>query len=280
MRELKLWLLIAIGVALAVGVATDLIPYLGNQPPEPPSARILILDNSLNRPVYRPVRQWKRYLDGVLVDSVHMPSAKHAPSLDGYTHVIITGSTASLVEPPEWVNAEVAVVQEAAERGLAILGSCFGHQMLVYALSGPEYVARAASAEVGWVAVEMSEDDPLFEDLPNPWHAFAWHYDEVVEPPLPWTVLGSTSTCDVHVIRYGDAPIWGLQSHPESTPCDAKTMLLLQKVFREWDSEAISAALCQTPHDDKIIDVLVARFLAAGVPGSALRGNGLEEVPN
>jgi len=280
MRELKLWLLIAIGVGLAMGVAADLISYLRCQPLEPPSTRVLILDNSLNRPIYRPVRQWKAYLDGVPTDAVHMPSGEQVPSLDNYTHVVITGSTASLVEPPEWADAQVAVVQEAAERGLAILGSCFGHQMLVYALSGPEYVARAASPEVGWVAVEMSEDDPLFASLPNPWHAFAWHYDEVVDPPPPWRVLGSTSTCDVHVIRYGDDPIWGLQSHPESTPCDAKTLVLLQKGFRDWDSEEISGALCQTPQDDEIIDVLVEGFLAAGPSRFVLRGNSREQGLN
>ena len=264
MRDVKLWLLIAIGVGLAVGVATNLSPYLECRPPEPPSTRVLILDNSLNRTIYRPVRQWKRHLDGVPVDSVHMPSEEQVASLDDYTHIIITGSTASLVEPPEWAEAEAELVREAERRGLAMLGSCFGHQMLVYALSGSEHVARAESAEVGWVAVEMNGDDPLFADFPNPWHAFAWHYDEVVGPPDPWRVLGSTSICGIAVIRYGDAPIWGLQLHPESTPCDSKTLLLLQKVFRDWDSKEINAALCQTPQDDQIIGILVERFLSAG----------------
>jgi len=265
-REVKLWLLIAIGFGLAVGIAADLIPHLGGQPPEPSPIRVLILDNSLNRPIYQPVRQWKGLLKGVPSDAVHMPSEVPVPSLDDYTHVIISGSTASLVEPPTWVDAEVALARGAAKRGLAILGSCFGHQILVYALSGPEHVARAASPEVGWVAVEMSGEDPLFADLPNPWHAFAWHYDEVVDPPLPWRVLGSTSLCEVHVIRHGNDPIWGLQSHPETKPCAAKSLLLLQKVFRDWGSEEISAALCRSPHDDEIIGVIVERFLAAGQP--------------
>jgi len=264
MRESKLWLLIAMGIGLVVGVATNLAPYLEHRPPEPPVAAVLILDNSLNRPIYRPVQQWKRHLDGVPTDAVHMPSAEELPSLDGYTHVIITGSTASLVTPPAWADVEAELVREAAERKLAILGSCFGHQMLVYALSGPEYVARAASPEVGWVAVEMSAEDPLFAGLPSPWHAFAWHYDEVVDPPPPWKVLGSTPACDVHAIRYGDAPIWGLQSHPEATPCDAKTLLLLQRLFRDGNSIELCVALCQKPRDDKIIGVLVERFLAAG----------------
>jgi GMP synthase-like glutamine amidotransferase len=265
-RELRLWLLIAIGVGLAVGVATNVIPYLQCEPPEASPIRVLILDNSLNRPFYQPVQQWKRYLNGVPVDAVHMPSGQQVSSLDDYTHVIITGSTASLVDPPppDWAKEEAELVKQAADRGLAILGSCFGHQMLAFALSGPEHIRRAALPEVGWVAVEMSEDDPLFADLPNPWHAFAWHYDEVVDPPSPaWKVLGSTSICDVAVIRYGDAPIWGLQLHPETTPCDAKSLLLLQRLFRDWKSKEIAAALRQKPQDDKIIGVIVERFLAA-----------------
>jgi GMP synthase-like glutamine amidotransferase len=266
MREFKLWLLIAIGLGVAVGAGVDLIEHLECQPQEPSPVRVLILDNSLNRPIYQPGCQWKGLLKGVPADAVHMPSAEPVPSLDGYTHVIISGSTASLVDPPAWAQAEAALVQEAAHRGLAILGSCFGHQMLVYALSGPGHVQRAASPEVGWVAIEMSQEDPLFAGLPAPWHAFAWHEDEVVDPPPPWKVLGSSSTCGVHVIRHGNDPIWGLQSHPETTPCEAKSLLLLQKVFRDWDSEEIDAALRQTPQDDKIIGVILERFLAAGRP--------------
>jgi len=264
MRELKLLLLIAIGFGLVAGITADLVPYLGCQPPNP--VRILILDNSLNRPVYQPVRQWTRYVGGAPVESVHMPSGEPVPPLDAYTHMIITGSSASLVETPEWADVEAKLVRQAAERGLAILGSCFGHQMLAYALSGPQHVVCATAAEVGWVTVEVSELDPLFEGLPDAWHAFAWHYDEVVDLPPPWRVLGATSQCGVHVIRYGDAPIWGLQSHPETTPCEAKTLLLLQKLLWAWDSEEINAALCQTPQDDNIISTLVSNFLSLGLP--------------
>ena len=264
MRELKLYLLIAISLGLVAGIASDVIPYLQCGTPEPPSARVLIVDNSLNRPIYQPACQWRPLLGEVPADVVHIPSGEPIPPLGGYTHVIISGSTASLVDPPDWVATEVALVEEARDRGLAILGSCFGHQMLVYALSGPEFVQRAASPEVGWIAVEMSGEDPLFADLPNPWHAFAWHYDEVVSPPEPWRVLGSSSICGVHVIRYGDAPIWGLQSHPETKPCTAKSLLLLDKLFFDWDSEEICAALRQKPRDDEIIRVLMERFLAAG----------------
>jgi len=68
------------------------------------------------------------------------------------------------------------------------------------------------------------------------------------------------------VIRHGDGPILGLQSHPETKPSAAQSLLFLQKVFRDWGSEEISAAFRQTPRDDEIIGVVVGKFLATGRP--------------
>jgi len=263
-RELKLLLIAAIGIGLVVGVISNVSPYLSCAPPSTPVTRVLIVDNSLSRPIYSPARHWEPHLGEVHADVVHIPGDEPIPSLADYTHVIISGSTASFLDPPDWVSAEVQLVREAADLGLALLGSCFGHQMLAYALSGSEYVRRAESPEVGWIAVEVTTEDELFEGLPNPWHAFAWHYDEVVNPPEPWRVIGSSSSTAVHVMRYGDAPIWGLQSHPETRPGSAKLLLLLTKVFRDWRSAEIHAALQQDPEDDRIIAIVMERFLKAG----------------
>lgn len=264
MEKLKLWLIAAIGIGLVFGAVADISSYLGREPYAGPAARVLIVDNSLNRPIYMPQRQWRPHLGDVPSDVVHIPGGDPIPPLDTYTHVIISGSTASLVEPPDWVEREVSLVRQAVDAGLAVLGSCFGHQMLVFALSGSEFVARAATPEVGWIAVEMTAEDPLFVDLPNPWHAFAWHYDEVVSPPAPWRALGSSAAASVHVVRYGDAPVWGLQAHPETKPCTAKLLLFLDKLFFDWDSEEITTALRQRPRDDRIIGTLIERFLQAG----------------
>lgn len=261
MRDTRLLLLVAIGIGLAIGAVSDVASTIECGPAGPPSARVLIVDNSLNRPIYAPEREWKRFLGDAPFDVVHIPGGDEIPPVNDYTHIIISGSTASLVDPPEWVAVEVEFVTQAADQGLAILGSCFGHQMLVYALSGSEYVQRAATPEVGWIEVEMTTGDWLFADAPNPWHAFAWHYDEVVDPPAPWRVLGRSSTCAVHVIRYGDAPIWGLQSHPETKPFTAKLLLLLDKLAFDWSSKEICAALFQKPQDDRIIGSVMERFL-------------------
>ena len=263
MREPRVLLLFAIAIGLAMGVVSNVISTIGCSLPEGPSTRVLIVDNSLSRPIYVPERPRGCYLGDIPYDVVHIPGGEETPPVTDYTHMILSGSTASLVDPPEWASVEVDLVTRATAEGLAILGSCFGHQMLVYALSGSEHVQRATTSEVGWIEVEMTTEDWLFADAPNPWHAFAWHDDEVVDPPEPWRILGHSTACPVHAIRYGNAPIWGLQSHPETKPCAAKTLLLLDVLVFDWGSEEIWAALWQKPQDDRIIGSVIERFLAA-----------------
>ena len=262
MREPRVLLLFAIGIGLIVGTFVDIVSSIDVAPAGIPSTRVLLVDNSLNRPIYVPERQWASYLGDIPYDVVHIPGGDDIPPLGEYTHMIISGSTASLVEPPGWVAVEAELVRDAASSGVSILGSCFGHQMLVYSLSGSQYVQRAAAPEIGWIEIEMTEDEGLFADAPNPWHAFAWHSDEVVNPPAPWRVLGHSSACPVHVIRYGDAPIWGLQSHPETKPLGAKILLFLDLLVFDWGSEGIRAALLQAPRDDRILGSVMERFLA------------------
>jgi GMP synthase (glutamine-hydrolysing) len=270
LRELKLLLIAAIGLGVLAGAFNSVSPHLAPSSEEAPSVRVLILDNSLNHPIYTPARQWRRHLGDVASDVVRASRGDPLPGLANYTHIIITGSTASLVDPPEWIERQVDLVRDAERAGLSILGSCFGHQLLVYALSGSEYVQRADRPEIGWVAIQMLGDDELFAGFPNPWHAFSWHSDEVVALPEPWRLLGRSSSTDVQVIRYGDAPIWGLQAHPEISPRSAKSLLLLDLLVFNWRSEEVRAALRQTPRDDEIVAAIVERFLRAQERGSPL----------
>ena len=223
--------------------------------------RILILDGSIDRSAYRPVEQWVRYLDDMPFDAVHLPTHQPVPSLNRYTHVLLTGSEASFEEPDAWFDVEADVVRDAVDRGLTVLGSCFGHQMLVWALSGPEYVRRAPFPELGWVAIEIFEPDPLIADLPNPWHTFASHLDEVVDPPPPWRILAANDVCTVQAIRYGDHPVWGIQPHPETDPDEAKCQMKSgMKQYPEY-AQQIRQAMEAPVRDDRATPQLIDAFL-------------------
>jgi len=227
----------------------------------PKHASVLIIDNAVHRFLFKPSWHWKAHLKEIDTVVVNLPSARSAPSLDGFTHVILTGSEASILEPRSWFETETDLIRDAVARGTPILGSCFGHQMLVHAMSGPEYLRSANPPEVGWAKIEMTESDSLFEELPNPWTTFVYHFDEVVDPPAPWRKLGRTKHCDTHVLRYGDRPVWGIQAHPEISSRKAKFFIRVTLLLGRKPSRHILRALRNVPPRNDIAARILERFL-------------------
>jgi GMP synthase-like glutamine amidotransferase len=226
--------------------------------------RILLVNNAVHRHLFRPDWQWKAHLKGLEIHTVNLPSCDAPCDVSRYSHVILTGSEASILTAKPWFDREATLIRQAVAMGVPILGSCFGHQMLVYALSGPEYVRRANPPEVGWADIEMTGVDPLFGGLTNPWRTFVYHFDEVVDPPEPWTVLGRTRHCRTHLIRYGDDPVWGIQAHPEISSRKAKFFIRATLLMGRKPMKHVLHALRNVPQRNDVADTLVANFLAHG----------------
>jgi GMP synthase-like glutamine amidotransferase len=223
--------------------------------------RVLILDGSIYPDIYAPTRQWRDLMGDVPSDSVHLPSGEQPPDPRGYTHLVVTGSEASIVVARDWYDAEARVVREAVDAGLAVLGSCFGHQMLALALGCSDHVRRSPEPELGWIEVEVTGADELLEGVGPSWNVFASHFDEVVELPAPWRVLARTRACGVHVMRFGDRPVWGIQAHPEIPPPQARLLLEgLAQRMPERRAE-IERALAGRVRDDGAARTIVERFL-------------------
>jgi GMP synthase-like glutamine amidotransferase len=225
--------------------------------------RVLILDGSIFRDIYRPDLHWRALLGDVPSDAVHLPTGGRVPDLAPYSHLVVTGSEGSIVRPEPWYGVEADAVRRAAEAGLAILGSCFGHQMLALALSGARWVGPSPTPELGWFPIDVVGDDPLFRDVPRPFHVFSSHFDEVRDPPPPWRVLARSARCAVHAMRWGDRPLWGVQAHPEIGPHDARVLLEGFLEHAPQHAALIRAALAAEPRDDGVGRSLVRRFLEA-----------------
>ena len=226
--------------------------------------RVLILDGALYTKVYRPTNDWRRLLDGVAFDSIHLPSGGVPPEIDRYSHLLLTGSEASIVQPAPWFEVEAQAIRRAADLGRPILASCFGHQMLVRTLAGTEWVGPSQTPELGWVEVQIVAQDELLDGLPNPFYTFAAHFDEVrANLPPPWRILATNERCRVQAIRYGDRPIWGIQPHPEIRPEEAQRLLKLTRVAVPAKAHLARKALAQTPKDDGVAAEIVQRFLTS-----------------
>lgn len=114
-------------------------------------------------------------------------------------------SVATSTDP--WIAPQLAFLREAHERGVPVLGVCFGGQALAAALGGT--VRAAAGPEIGWLELESRNGGDI---PPGPW--FAWHSDTFTLPPGAHELARSAAY--PHAFRIGRSV--GLQFHPEVTP--------------------------------------------------------------
>lgn len=223
--------------------------------------KIAIVDNSLDPELYTPVAHWSKYFS-FPVESFRAPEG-NLPDLDnGYTHLILTGSEASIVERDDWVSKEVSLVQEAFKRNLAILGSCYGHQLLALALLGEKSVRRASKPEIGWVEIKAPESNSFFGGHDR-FFAFSIHFDEVINLRPPFRVLASTPDCPVQAFEVTGKKIWGIQFHPEISIPEACLFLAKLVALGRPHRELYEAALRSVPRDTEVIHHIISHFLSS-----------------
>ncbi|AXG05351.1 type 1 glutamine amidotransferase [Haloplanus rubicundus] len=169
--------------------------------------RLALLDASHGSEHTRP--NFRRELDAALAE--FDVTAGELPSDFAFDGVVVTGSSSSVYWDEPWIDGLVNWVAEAADRGLPILGVCYGHQVLAEALGGR--VEAMADIELGYRLIDRVDDgDPLLDGLDDPFTAFETHSDRVVELPTGATLLAENDR-GVQVFRRGDC--WGVQFHPE-----------------------------------------------------------------
>ena len=131
------------------------------------------------------------------------------PQWRGYDLLVPMGSVRSLTEKDEiaaWVHDEAELLAEAHHAGTAILGVCFGGQIMAEALGGS--VEKSPVTEIGWH--EIRPPDGAANPVgPGPW--FQWHHDRF-EPPPGAEVL-AVNDSSVQLFRIGRTV--GTQFHPE-----------------------------------------------------------------
>lgn len=216
--------------------------------------KIAVIDNSIQARIYNPVSHWSRFLPwpcrGFKAKKKQFPGLKQ-----GFTHFILTGSEASIMEREDWVEDEIEFVREIVEKGYPVLGSCYGHQVLALALTGPAHVQRSPQPELGWCSIQINTDNEMLGKKGR-FHAYTLHFDEVINLDGRFRILASTPSCRVHVFSYENSPVWGIQAHPE---IDIETGI---KLFQDMakinskDAHLYRKALASNPHDSgKIISI-------------------------
>jgi GMP synthase (glutamine-hydrolysing) len=185
--------------------------------------QILILKTGITLPKLRSRRgdfeHW--ILAGMRVDGgrnrvIDVQNGSALPDYEGISGVVITGSHDRVTDHQDWSERTAEWLPGAVERQIPILGICYGHQLLAYALGG-QVMDNPHGLEFGTVELHLREnarDDPLFAGFSTPMRVHVSHFQSVVELPEGAKLLAS-SGMDPHQAFVVGESAWGVQFHPE-----------------------------------------------------------------
>ena len=149
--------------------------------------------------------------------------------------VILSGGPAS-------VQAETSPKCDARifELGVPILGICYGHQLMAMTLGGE--VEHGEVREYGPAEVNFLKKGGIFEGVEDVEPVWMSHFDQVVELPDGFELIGKTDDCPIAAMANFGQNLFGVQFHPEvtHTPCGQKILenfIQLTDAKREWSIE-------------------------------------------
>jgi para-aminobenzoate synthetase component 2 len=149
---------------------------------------------------------------GAIVTMVEADAIDPAVELSHHDAVLVSPGPGD----PADAGASIAVVAEAAERRLPLLGVCLGHQAIGAAYGGR--VVHAPELMHGMTSDVRHDDSILFAGLPDPFTATRYHSLAVDEASLPSEIVvtARTESGVVMALAHRTLPMWGVQFHPES----------------------------------------------------------------
>jgi GMP synthase (glutamine-hydrolysing) len=195
-------------------------------------------------------------------------------ALEGIDGMVVTGSPLSLVEPEAWMEDAAAFVDEAAGRGVPILGICFGHQLVGHAFGG-----RVRQNPRGWEAgthevalTDHGRRDPLFHGLPERVRVIQSHRDEVVELGSTTVRLAGGEHSENQAIGVG-CHVRGVQFHPEMNGSIIRRVIEHRRTLLTVDAhrtgrgptahaEALLAGVTDTPDAEQVMRNFIDHFVA------------------
>lgn len=138
------------------------------------------------------------------------------PDMEGYHGLIVLGGPMNVdeIDKHPHLACEVALIRQALDKNIPVLGICLGAQLLAKALGA--VVSRNHKKEIGWYDVyftEAGKQDPLFKHFRPAEKIFQWHGD-FFELPRGAVHLARSDSCQQQAFRFGDRA-YGFQFHLE-----------------------------------------------------------------
>jgi GMP synthase (glutamine-hydrolysing) len=131
-----------------------------------------------------------------------------AAELRGYRALIISGGPNS-VYAPDSPTVDPAIFAQ----GQAVLGICYGLQLMAYLLDGK--VAKGEKGEYGLAMLDVPRPGALFRGIGASQQVWMSHRDTVAALPPGFVLQATTLTCAVAAMADESRKLYGVQFHPE-----------------------------------------------------------------
>lgn len=152
------------------------------------------------------------------------PSDTPAAALSGARAIVISGGPASVYE-----EGSPQVDPAIFSLGAAVLGICYGQQLLAWHLGGE--VRPGDHGEYGLAWLETRGDAPLYRGIAGRQQIWMSHRDTVARIPEGFELFGATETCPIASIGHRERRLYGVQFHPEVVHTERGRQLLSNFLF-------------------------------------------------
>ena len=174
--------------------------------------RVLVIDNydSFVYTLNGYLRELGATTDVVRNDDI--PEAELAERLAEYDAVLISPGPGK----PADAGVSIPVVRIALQTGQPLLGVCLGHQAIAEAFGG--VVTNAEELMHGKTSQVIHDESPFYDGVGQPFTATRYHSLAVVDGTVPDDLVVTARTAGgvIMGLRHREAPIYGVQFHPES----------------------------------------------------------------
>lgn len=176
---------------------------------------------------------------------------------------VITGSASGVYDGDRWIDTLKDFVRSASGHS-AMVGICFGHQLLAEAFGG-----QVSKSPRGWgiglQRYDVQERAAWMDDARS-FAVPASHQDQVVKLPADARVLGGNEFTPYGIVEYPQRRAMSLQSHPEFSPEYAAALIELRRNSKYTAEQADRAlATLREPNDRARVGGWLAQFLRSNV---------------
>ena len=195
----------------------------------------------------------------VSTDRIDVVGGAPLPSPGEHDAYLITGSRHSAYDDLPWIAPLGTFVRDLVDAEVAVVGVCFGHQLIAHHLGGE--VGRAAAGwGVGVHEARVVTERPWMTPPVERFRLIVSHQDQVTSLPEGAELLATSDHAPVAAFELGSA--LGIQGHPEFDPAYAAALMAARSDRIPAHVVAAGEATLATPTDHATVSTWLGRFLA------------------